>query len=71
VSDDLRAGQNANQPVTMVIDAVRTLTQGSAAVALLGHGDGYYVPRALAWAVGISVVFAALAIDRFNGVRRM
>ena len=61
----------AHQPVTMVIDAVRTLTQGRAAVALLGHGDGYYVPRALAWTVGIAVVFAALAIARFTEVRRM
>jgi hypothetical protein len=31
-----------------MIDAVRTLTQGAPAEALLGHATGYYVLRSVA-----------------------
>lgn len=40
----------AHQPLTVMVDAVRALTQGQAAEALLGHGAGFYVVRSLAWA---------------------
>ena len=33
----------AHQPLTVMVDAVRTLTQGQAAEALLGHAAGFYV----------------------------
>jgi hypothetical protein len=33
----------AHQPLTVMVDAVRALTQGHAAEALLGHGAGFYV----------------------------
>jgi ABC-2 type transport system permease protein len=54
-----------HQPVTVVIDAVRTLTQGDAAEAQLGHSSGYYAVRALAWmgafaAIGLAAGVRAL-----------
>jgi hypothetical protein len=49
-----------------MIDAVRALTQGPAAAALLEHSAGWYVIRALAWAAGIVAAFAPLAVARFR-----
>ncbi len=42
-----------HQPVTVMINTVRCLTQGSQAEALLGHSTGYYLLRALLWSAGI------------------
>jgi ABC transporter DrrB family efflux protein len=50
-----------HQPITDMVDAVRALTQGTAAEALLGHSAEYWVMRSLLWAVGIVVIFAPLA----------
>jgi len=55
-----------HQPLTVMIDAVRALTQGPAAAALLEHSAGWYMVRALAWATGIVATFAPLAIARFR-----
>jgi ABC-2 type transport system permease protein len=55
-----------HQPVTVMVDAVRVLTQGPAAEALLGHGTGFYVPRALAWSAAIPAVFVPLAVARYR-----
>lgn len=55
-----------HQPLTYMVDAVRTLTQGPAAEALLGHSAGYYVTRSLLWTVVIIVVFAPLAVARYR-----
>lgn len=55
-----------HQPVTVVVNAVRTLTQGAPAEALLGHSTGYYVTRALIWIIALTVVFAGLAIARYR-----
>jgi ABC-2 type transport system permease protein len=55
-----------HQPVTVMMDAVRVLTQGDAAASLLGHGAGHYVWRALAWAAAIIVVSGAVAVARFR-----
>ncbi|HET6750819.1 MAG TPA: ABC transporter permease [Actinomycetes bacterium] len=55
-----------HQPVTVMVDAVRALTQGPAAEALLGHGAGFYVVRSLLWAAGIVAVFAPLAVARYR-----
>jgi ABC-2 type transport system permease protein len=46
-----------HQPLTVMVDAVRALTQGPAAAALLGHSAGFYVVRALAWSAAILAVF--------------
>jgi ABC-2 type transport system permease protein len=55
-----------HQPITMMVDSVRALTQGSMAESLLGHGAGFYVSRALLWSAGIIVVFAPLAVMRYR-----
>ena len=49
-----------------MVDAVRTLTQGSAAEALLGHSAGFYVTRSLLWSSVIIAVFAPLAVARYR-----
>jgi ABC-2 type transport system permease protein len=51
-----------HQPITVMVDAVRVLTQGPAAEVLLGHDAGWYVVRALAWSAAILVVFVPLAV---------
>lgn len=56
----------ANQPITMMVDSVRSLTLGPAATAVLGHDSGYFVTRALIWAVALVAVFAPLAIGRYR-----
>ena len=59
-------GFAANQPVTVMVDAVRTLTEGRAAELLVGHPASYFVVRALAWSVGLVAVFAPLAVARYR-----
>jgi ABC-2 type transport system permease protein len=51
----------AHQPVTYMVDAVRSLSQGHAAEVLIGHSTGYLVTGSLLWALGFVVVFAPLA----------
>ncbi len=55
-----------NQPLTVMVNAVRTLTQGAPAEALLGHPASYFVVRSLLWSVGLVAVFAPLAIARYR-----
>jgi ABC-2 type transport system permease protein len=55
-----------HQPVTVMVDAVRVLTQGPAAAALLGQGAGCYVVRALAWSAAILAVVVPLATARYR-----
>jgi ABC transporter DrrB family efflux protein len=55
-----------HQPITVMVDAVRALTQGPAAEALLGHPASYFVIRSLLWAAGIIALFAPLAIARYR-----
>jgi hypothetical protein len=55
-----------NQPVTFMIDAVRTLTGGARAEAMLGHPASYYVVRSLIWSAIIIVVFGSSAIVRYR-----
>jgi ABC-type multidrug transport system permease subunit len=55
-----------HQPVTVMVDAVRVLTQGPAAEALLGHTAGFYVTRSLAWSAAILAVFVPLAVARYR-----
>ena len=40
-----------NQPITPMVNAVRALTLGPQAQAVLGHAAGYYVVRSLLWPV--------------------
>jgi len=55
-----------NQPVTMMIGAVRSLVIGGDTTTLLGHSTSYFVIRALIWSAIISLIFSALAIRRFK-----
>jgi ABC-2 type transport system permease protein len=55
-----------HQPLTVMVDAVRALTQGPAAEALLGHTAGFYVIRALAWSAAILATFGPLAVARYR-----
>jgi ABC-2 type transport system permease protein len=55
-----------HQPITYMVDAVRSLTQGEAADVLLGHPASYYVGRSLLWTVAIVGVFAPLAVARYR-----
>ena len=55
-----------HQPITYMVDAVRALTQGEAATALLGHPASFYVTRSLLWTVAIVAVFAPLAVARYR-----
>jgi ABC transporter DrrB family efflux protein len=45
-----------HQPMTYMVDAVRSLTLGPRAHELLGHTSSYYVGRSLAWTAAIIVV---------------
>lgn len=57
-----------HQPFTMMVGAVRGLTLGDQAEAVLGHDPGWFVVRALLWSVAIVAVFAPLAIRRISRV---
>ena len=62
-----------HQPLTYMVDAVRSLTLGSQSEALLGHPASYFVVRSLLWAGAILVVAsrsrspATAAADRCQG----
>ena len=56
----------ANQPVSVVINAVRSLMQGGTDVVGIGHSTGYWVVLSLVWCVAILFVFATLATARFS-----
>jgi ABC-2 type transport system permease protein len=54
------------QPITYMVDAVRTLTQGARLEAELGHPASYFVARSLLWSVVIVAVFAPIAVARYR-----
>lgn len=56
----------ANQPVSVIINAVRSLMQGGTQVVGIGHTTGYWVVLSLVWCAGIMLVFSALATARFS-----
>ncbi|WP_291416744.1 ABC transporter permease [Actinophytocola sp.] len=59
-----------HQPVTAMCDAVRSLALGDPALAGLAHTTGYWVLMSLAWAAGITILFAPLAVLQFHGRRK-
>jgi ABC transporter DrrB family efflux protein len=59
----------ANQPVTVIINAVRSLMLGGTTPAGIGHSTTYWVTLSLVWCAGIIVVFASLAVARFSRTR--
>jgi ABC transporter DrrB family efflux protein len=59
----------ANQPVTVVINAVRSLMLGGADAAGLGHTTAHWVVLSLVWLAGIFVVTCSFAVARFARTR--
>ena len=55
-----------NQPLTLIVNAVRGFTFGDRSEAVLGHTAGWYAVRALVWCVVFIVVFAPLAARRYR-----
>ncbi len=55
-----------HQPLTVMVNAVRSLTQGHAAAGLLGHPSGHYLVPALVWSAVIVAVFGPLAVRRYE-----
>src|SRR5262245_11633384 len=55
----------ANQPVTVLINAVRSLMLGGTDVAGLDHTTSYWVVLSLLWCAGILAVFSILTSARF------
>ena len=59
----------ANQPVTVLINAVRSLMLGGADAAGIGHTTAYWVGLSLLWCAGILVVFSVFTTSRFARTR--
>ena len=59
----------ANQPVTVMINAVRSLMLGGTHAAGVGHTTAYWVVLSLVWCAGILAVFSTLAVIRFGRTR--
>ncbi len=57
-----------NQPITVMTNAARALTQGSAVTAHLGHSAGWFVVASLIWAGALVLVFAPIAVWRYARV---
>jgi ABC-2 type transport system permease protein len=55
-----------HQPLTYMVDAVRSLTLGSHAHALLGHTTSYYLARTLIWTLAILVISLPLAVAKYR-----
>lgn len=55
----------ANQPISVVINAVRSLMQGGTDVVGIGHTTGYWVVASLLWCAGIVLVFGSLSTRLF------
>ncbi len=55
-----------NQPVTIMVDAVRCLAAGPDVSALLHHGSGHYVILSLLWTAALLGVFVPAAIARYS-----
>jgi ABC-2 type transport system permease protein len=59
----------ANQPVTVMINAVRSLMLGGTDAAGVGHTTTYWVVLSLVWCAGILAVFSSIAVARFARAR--
>ena len=55
-----------HQPLTYMVDAVRSLTLGPHAQALLGHPSSYYIGRSLLWTVAIIAVSLPIAVAKYR-----
>ncbi|MGH9213763.1 MAG: ABC transporter permease [Acidimicrobiales bacterium] len=55
-----------HQPITVMSNAVRSLSLGDPAAAGVGHTTTYWVVVSLLWAAGIVVLFAPMAVARYR-----
>lgn len=55
-----------HQPITIMCNAVRSLALGNPALAGLGHTTTYWALLSLAWAAGITLIFAPLATTLYR-----
>jgi ABC-2 type transport system permease protein len=55
----------ANQPVNVMVNAVRSLMLGGTHSAGVGHSTPYWIALSLAWLAGILAVFSSFAVARF------
>ena len=55
-----------HQPLTYMVDAVRSLTLGTHAHALLGHPTSYYLAGALIWTLAILAVSLPNAVAKYR-----
>jgi ABC-2 type transport system permease protein len=58
-----------HQPITAMCNAVRSLALGDPTLAGLAHTTSYWVILSLAWAAGITLLFAPLAVRQFQRTR--
>ncbi len=55
-----------HQPITPMVDAVRSLTLGNRSAEVLGHASSHYLLAALVWSAVLVAAFAPLAIARYR-----
>jgi ABC transporter DrrB family efflux protein len=55
-----------NQPLTIMTNAVRSLTQGPEVARALGHSTEYFVVLSLIWTAALVAIFAPIAVYRFS-----
>ena len=55
-----------HQPITPMVDAVRSLTLGDRSVEVLGHPSSYYLVPALVWSAVLVALFAPVAVGRYR-----
>jgi ABC transporter DrrB family efflux protein len=56
----------SRQPVTYMVDPMRTLVGGDRAEQLLGHSASFFIVRSLTWSAVIVVVFGSIAVARYR-----
>jgi len=54
-----------NQPITAMVNAVRCLTEGAKAEAILHQTTAHYVVLSLIWTAALIAVFGTIAVARF------
>jgi ABC transporter DrrB family efflux protein len=59
----------ANQPVSVIINAVRSLMQGGPGNVGLGHSTTYWIVLSAVWCAGIVAVFSTIAVRKFGKMR--
>lgn len=59
----------ANQPVSVIVNAVRSSMVGGTDQLGIGHTTTYWVLLSLVWCAGIMAVFSFLAVHRFSKMK--